>query len=107
MKLLNGLRNLLDRLKAPVVACPVVDLPDALAPRRLYLIGDEGEDAWQAAMLCPCGCGSTIRVSLVPGDKPGWTARTEDDGVTSLWPSVARRRGCCAHFLAEGRIHWV
>ena len=42
----------------------VDDLPDVLAPARLYLIGDPPRP-WSAAMLCPCGCAATIQLSLV------------------------------------------
>lgn len=108
MKFRNLWRSFLDRLKAPVLAVRVDELPEDPEPRRLYLIGDAGEDPWQAAMICPCGCGSTLRLSLVPGDRPRWSAKSGQDDLASLWPSVARVRGCSAHFiLSAGRVRWV
>ena len=108
MKLRNAWRNFTERFKPPVKTRHVEELPDTPQKRALYLIGDEGEEAWQAAMRCPCGCGSIIRLSLVPGDKPRWEARSDDHGRATLWPSVARHRGSAAHFiLRSGRISWV
>lgn len=108
MKLRKGWRNLLEHFKAPVRSVRVDDLPDALEPRRLYLIGEEQEKPWQAALICPCGCGSTIRLSLVPNDRPRWKAGTGLRDVASLSPSVARQRGCSAHFiLTDGHFRWV
>ena len=42
----------------------VDDVPNALNPHRVYLIGDPSLP-WSAALLCPCSCGATIQLSLV------------------------------------------
>ena len=82
------------------------DLPDVLAPKRLYLVGDDG-CPWSAALLCPCGCKATIQLSLLPHDKPRWRAVRHFSGSVSLQPSVWRKRGCRSHFfLRRGRIVW-
>lgn len=108
MKLLNRWRNFIEHFKPHIRAMRVDELPDTPQQRLVYLIGDEGEPPWQAAMICPCGCGSTIHLSLIPQDKPRWQAATDNQGFASLWPSVARYRGCAAHFiLRSGRIRWV
>ena len=39
------------------------EMPDQVAEGILYAIGEE--DPWMAALLCPCGCGSTIQLSLL------------------------------------------
>ena len=84
----------------------VDDLPDVLAPERLYLVGDDA-CPWSAALLCPCGCEATIQLSLLPGDKPSWRAVRHFSGSVSLRPSVWRTRGCRSHFfLRRGRIVW-
>ena len=84
----------------------VNDLPDVIAPEHLYLVGEEA-CPWLAAMLCPCGCGVTIQLSLLPEDKPKWRAIRHFSGSASLRPSVWRTRGCRSHFfLRRGRILW-
>ena len=84
----------------------VDDLPDALAPARLYLIGDRRRP-WSAAMLCPCGCAATIQLSLVANDTPSWRARRHFFGAVTLYPSIWRTKGCRSHFhLRHGRVVW-
>jgi len=83
----------------------VEDIPDALQRRRLYVIGTGAP--WSAAFLCPCGCGETIHVSLLPNDYPTWTLRFDRDGLPTLSPSVWRTAGCRSHFfLRQGAIEW-
>ncbi|SRR6266542_3225341 len=87
-------------------AVRVAERPDHLAPRILYIVG-EGNDRFCAAMLCPCGCGADLYMSLVVGDDPSWRARAHRDGTASLSPSVARTTGCRSHFvLRQGRVVW-
>lgn len=108
MKLRYWWLRLAEPFKSPIRAEKVGELPDVLLDRRLYLVGDADEHPWQAAMACPCKCGSTIHLSLVPGDKPRWKAHSDGEGLATLWPSVARHRGCTAHFiLTGGKIRWV
>ena len=84
----------------------VQDVPDILEPRRLYLIGEQSMP-WSAALLCPCGCGAGIQLSLVVGDTPSWRARRHFSGSVSLHPSIWRQTGCRSHFfLRRGRIVW-
>ena len=85
----------------------IEDLPHELAPRRLYLIG-EPTLPWSAALLCPCGCGATMQLSLVPGDMPSWRARCHFSGSVTLHPSIWRIRDCRSHFhLRRGRVVWA
>lgn len=44
-------------------------------------------------MLCPCGCGQTLHMSLLAEDRPRWEVTVHDDGTPSLHPSVWRRWG--------------
>jgi hypothetical protein len=84
----------------------VEDLPDAPKPKVLYVAG-EGAHAWAASMLCPCGCGEQIQLSLLRDASPGWTLLQSAIGVPSLKPSVWRRKGCRSHFfLRGGKIVW-
>jgi hypothetical protein len=84
----------------------VEDLPDAPAARTLYIVGEEPH-AWAAAMLCPCGCGDPIQLSLLEEASPSWRVIKEEDNTMSLMPSVWRRKGCQSHFfLHHGKILW-
>ena len=84
----------------------VDDVPDALEPETVYLVGEDSLP-WSAALLCPCGCGATIQVSLVAGDRPSWRAKRHLSGSVTLRPSIWRNSGCRSHFvLRRGRIVW-
>lgn len=83
------------------------DLPEELAIRTLYLVGEEC-CPWAAALICPCGCGATINLSLLRGDDPSWVASVDAKGRPSIHPSIWRVRGCRSHFhLRQGRIIWA
>lgn len=84
----------------------VAERPEHLEPATLYIVG-EGRDRFCAAMVCPCGCGADLYMSLVAGDEPSWRAKTHRDGTSTLYPSVARTTGCRSHFtLRRGRVMW-
>jgi len=90
-----------DRLRSVAVD----ELPDSLAQHRLYLIGSGVP--WSAALICPCGCGKVIQLSLLPDDSPSWTVSFDRDGLPTLSPSVRRTNGCRSHFfLRHGAIVW-
>jgi Family of unknown function (DUF6527) len=81
------------------------DLPDEAVPGKLYLIGEGGRH-WIAAMRCPCGCGETLEMNLLPDSKPVWKLKVENM-VPTLHPSVWRKDGCRAHYLLRnGRVIW-
>jgi hypothetical protein len=106
-------RQLLRRLWRKVFADPtliavkgVEDLPDRLKSGIVYLVG-EGEYLWFAAMLCPCGCGVTLHMNLMPHSRPRWEVIKHKDGSVTLAPSISRLTGCHSHFfLRRGRILW-
>jgi Family of unknown function (DUF6527) len=84
----------------------VDEMPDTLIPRRLYLIGSNGMP-WSAAILCPCGCGEAIQLSLLIDDSPSWTLSADRHDLPILSPSVWRTKGCRSHFfLRHGMIEW-
>jgi Family of unknown function (DUF6527) len=83
----------------------VADLPQRLRPRVLYCIGEDVP--WSAALLCPCGCNSLIQLSLLKGERPHWTLKTDAKDAATLTPSVWRTSGCRSHFsLSMGRVVW-
>jgi Family of unknown function (DUF6527) len=49
--------------------------------------------------LCPCGCGETVSVNLMPGNERAWRLQHERKYGISLWPSVWLSSGCCSHFI--------
>lgn len=82
------------------------EIPDDLKGGVLYVVG-EGPHEWYAAMMCPCGCGEPLVMSLLADARPRWRVSVDDAGVPSLSPSVNRLVGCRSHFfLRSGRIDW-
>lgn len=83
--------------------------PDAgeMAPATLYVVGLR-EAPFCAAMLCPCGCGDALYISLVEDDWPRWRVKVYADGTPTIVPSIWRVVGCRSHFfLFWGRIRWA
>lgn len=82
------------------------ELPDVLDPRTVYVVG-EGPHLWFVALVCPCGCGETLQMSLHPNGRPMWRLTRHADRTVSLRPSVWRQVGCGSHFfLRRGRVEW-
>lgn len=81
-------------------------LPKKLHWRNLVLARDDGDD-WSVGMRCPCGCGATIELMVLPEARPRWNVRVDDDARPTLQPSVWKQNGCRSHFwVRDGRIHW-
>jgi hypothetical protein len=81
-------------------------LPLRLRKRTLYLVEEDGYQE-QAAMMCPCGCGSVLHMNLLADERPCWRVTRHEDGTASLHPSVWRNKECSSHFwLRRSRIHW-
>jgi hypothetical protein len=81
--------------------------PAKLKHRRVYVLTEDGTP-WQASMICPCGCGKTLELNLLPDERPVWRYSADKKGRVSLLPSVWRQVGCRSHFwLRNGRIMWV
>jgi hypothetical protein len=90
----------------PYRSVMVEELPDHLAKKTSY-IADEGPHLWYVAMICPCGCGETLQMSLLSDARPRWTVSVDSNGLPSLSPSVWRQVGCGSHFfLVCGRVRW-
>lgn len=83
----------------------VDELPGILKHKLLYLIGNGMP--WSVAILCPCGCGEVIHLSLLDSDSPNWKLSIDSDGLPTLVPSVWRTKGCHSHFfLRHGIVVW-
>jgi hypothetical protein len=90
----------------PLRTVHVEELPEVLHPNAVYVLG-EGQHKWFVALRCPCGCGATVQVSLLPDAKPRWRLIEHADKTVSLEPSVWGRMGCRSHFfLRRGVIEW-
>lgn len=108
MKVLRWVRRLWDRY-GPVRKLRIVDrdtLPDVLPLRDIVLTRDDGDD-WSVGMRCPCGCGATIELMVIPEASPRWSVSTDHTRRPTLHPSVWRKSGCRSHFWVRGgRIVW-
>lgn len=101
------LRSWFIRPARPLKTVHAEELPDRLDPKAVYVLG-EGNHRWFVTMICPCGCGATLQMSLLPDARPRWRLiEHSDDGTISLQPSVWRQVGCRSHFfLRRGLIQW-
>ena len=82
------------------------DAPDRPRPKVLYVVTEDGTP-WSAAMLCPCGCGETLHMNLLPDERPLWHLAVNAGGASTLQPSVNRIKGCRSHFwFRNGRVRW-
>ena len=108
MKLRRWWHNAKERLR-PRRRMRVIDgymLPSVL-PRRDLIITREDQKDWSMGMRCPCGCGETIELLVMPEAQPSWSLSINRHGHPSLSPSVWRRTGCQSHFwMREGRVVW-
>lgn len=94
-------------LKEFVTPTHIEDLPDDLEPNRLYLVGAAAEP-WSAALLCPCGCGAAIQLSLIRDDDPRWKLSFDEAHAATLHPSIWRIKGCRSHFFVRtNEIIWT
>ncbi len=82
----------------------VEELPDELTDDVLFVVG-ENEHWWFAAMRCPCDCGATLHMNLLPDARPRWKLNLHDDRTVTLHPSVWRTKDCRSHFfIRKGRV---
>lgn len=92
--------------KSPYKTVYIEELPDQLKKNHIYVLG-EREHLWEAAILCPCGCGETLHMSLHREGRPRWKVEKHKNGTVSLYPSVWRKVGCRSHFyFRKGYIEW-
>jgi hypothetical protein len=84
----------------------VPEEPDHFEPWTVYALGEDGH-LWALAFACPCGCGASVALNLLPDDEPCWSFEDES-GVPTIRPSVERHTGCRSHyFITRGQLRWV
>lgn len=82
-------------------------MPTKLPKYDLILLNDDGED-WSVGFLCPCGCGDTIELPLLPNVRPRWDIHVDATHHPTLTPSVWKTNGCKSHFwVRDGKVIWV
>jgi hypothetical protein len=104
---LTSLWAFLRREDLPFATENVADFPEDPKPCVVYLVGERYRP-WAAALLCPCGCGELIQLSILPRGSPRWVITKHVNGTTTLHPSVRRIVGCRSHFfLRRSRVAWA
>lgn len=99
-------RGFFTRREKPFQTVVVDDFPERPVPGTVYVIGENGY-RWCVGLVCPCGCGSTIQLNLLPDTSPRWRFDVHSDDTLSLSPSVCRTTGCRSHFfLRRGLVEW-
>lgn len=111
---MTGARALVLRLWRHVARLPspcfravhISELPAAPQKHAIYLIGER--EPWSVALLCPCGCGDLIHLSMLETDSPHWRIRFDQRNHPTLLPSVWRTVGCRSHFILQSElVRWV
>lgn len=78
----------------------------SLEQGKIVLVGNKSNPKW-AVLMCPGGCGLTMRLPLNKGVKPSWSVGLGWLGCPTAIPSVHQKNGCRAHFwIRKGKIHW-
>lgn len=100
------LRRIFARPAHIIKACEVADLPEKMSVGRVYVVGENGYQ-WFAALVCPCGCGETLHLNLLPEQRPCWKLELQADRAITITPSIWRTKGCRSHFIIrDGKIIW-
>jgi hypothetical protein len=80
---------------------------ESLPERALYVVGGADYQKW-AFLICPCGCGDRIMLSLSQKQRPRWQVEVDWLGRPTVKPSIWQTEGCFSHFwLKKGRVHWT
>ncbi len=108
-----GLRRSLEwtRFIEPVHVAAVLSpsYPDLeiLPEGTLYVVGGANYQKW-AFLICPCGCGERIMLSLAQKQHPRWRVEIDWLGRPTVKPSIWQTDGCFSHFwIKKGRVQWT
>lgn len=105
--LYGRVRSWLDRLTSRRLRLlQTADVPGRVRRGLVFLVVEDGIEEF-LALRCPCGCGATICLNLLPDERPRWSIRRHEDDTFSVHPSIWRTTGCRSHFfIRSGRIVW-
>jgi hypothetical protein len=79
---------------------------EELGERDLVVVQSGPHVKW-ACLICPCGCGDKIALSLAPQRRPRWTVTLDRRKRPTVSPSVWQRGGCYSHFwIKNGEVEW-
>jgi hypothetical protein len=82
------------------------DTGGSLRPGGVILVGPERAPKW-ALLGCPCRCGETLWVNLMPGHPRRWEFDRDHDGTITRSPSLDVTK-CGSHFwIRKGKVVWV
>jgi hypothetical protein len=76
----------------------------ATQDRKTLAIVTNGNKPKWLLFRCPSGCGDLLRINLSPAIYPCWRLRVSRNGKLSIYPSVDRESGCCAHFFLIANV---
>ena len=90
-----------------VYVTEVKELPSPLHSRTVYIV-IEGKQKIHAALICPCGCRSTILLNLLKDSYPYWKISKGNIQGLTISPSIWKTSGCKSHFfIRRGKIIWA
>lgn len=101
-RLWGWLKSVFGRKPRPYRTVDAADIPETLSPREIYLVGENGF-LWNAAMLCPCGCGESMQLSCLPDARLRWTVTRHPDSTISLRALSGAHQGLSESFLSTDR----
>lgn len=65
-----------------------------------------GRPVW-LSVICPCRCGTELRLNLMRSQSPSWSASVDPAGRLTVSPSLDVP-ACGSHFwIRSGRVEWV
>ncbi len=103
----QSIRCFIATLRGRYVCVPVEDMPETLDVKRLYVARD-GDKAWLAAMICPCGCSDAVYLNMLADVRPRWSLTEDWLGQPTLSPSIWRTKKCQSHyFMRGGKVIWT
>ena len=80
-------------------------IPSSLDAGAAYIMGPATRPKW-FVLGCPCCCGESLWLSLMPKARPRWRL-LRTGGTFSAFPSIVANN-CGSHFwLRDGQFIWV
>jgi hypothetical protein len=78
-----------------------------LPEKTLCIVSGDGYQKW-AYLVCPCGCGERLMLSLAKSRRPRWHIDIDWLDRPTIRPSIWQTDGCYSHFwVKKGRIEWT